>query len=54
MLAFVYYFNCQLRPQPFAADGIHALNICLNFLPTTDKHNSPDYIIQMSCKGHQM
>lgn len=42
------HFSCLLRPRPFAADGIHMLNICLNCLPTTDKHNTPDYIMQMS------
>lgn len=53
MLAFVYFFSCLLRPWPFAADHIHMLNICLNCLPTTDKHNLLDYIMQMSCKGNK-
>lgn len=54
MLAFVYIFRCLQRLWPFAVDDIHMLNICLNCLPTTDKHNPPDYIMQMSCKGNRI
>lgn len=53
MMAFVYIFNCLLRRWPFAAVDVHMLNICLNCLPTTDKHNLPDYIMQMICKGNK-
>lgn len=54
ILAFVCFLSCLLRPWPFAADDIHMLNICFNCLPTTDKHNPPDYIMQMSCKGNKI